>query len=48
MTNKTRVLYLLRFLKEQSDEGKAVTNSDIRQFFLSNGEKVTLPITDAL
>ena len=43
MTNKTRVLYLLRFLKEQSDEGKAVTNSDIRQFFLSNGEKVTLP-----
>lgn len=43
MTNKTRILYLLRFLKEQSDEGKAVTNSDIRQFFLSNGEKVTLP-----
>jgi predicted DNA-binding transcriptional regulator YafY len=43
MTNKTRVLYLLQYLKEQSDEGKAVTNTDIKNFFLSRGEKVTLP-----
>ena len=43
MTNKTRVLYLLQYMKEQSDEGKAVTNTDIKNFFLSRGEKVTLP-----
>ena len=43
MTNKTRVLHLLQYMKEQSDEGKAVTNTDIKNFFFSRGEKVTLP-----
>ena len=43
MTNKARILFLLQYMKDQSDEGKAVTNTDIRNFFLSRGEKVTLP-----
>ena len=43
MTNKTRVLFLLQYLKDHSDEGKAVTNIDIRNYFNSRKEKVSLP-----
>ncbi len=43
MTNKVRALFLLQYLKEESDEGKAVTNMDIRNYFRSQKEDVSLP-----
>ena len=33
MTNKARAMILLRYLKENSDENKAVTHPDIRKMF---------------
>ena len=43
MNNKLRVLALLQYLQEQTDEGKAITNSDIRHYFQAMGEDVSLP-----
>ena len=43
MNNKTRVLRLLQYLAENTDEGTAVTNSDIRAWFRSLGENTSLP-----
>lgn len=43
MTNKTRVLLLLGFLKEHTDEVREVNHKDIRAFFSGKGEKVSLP-----
>lgn len=43
MTNKERVLFLLQYLRDNTDEEKAVTHGDIRAMFAAAGEKVSTP-----
>lgn len=43
MESKLRILHFLRYLTENTDEGQAVTNSDIRAHYAALGEKVSMP-----
>ena len=43
MDTKERILVLLRYLQEHTDEDTAVSNSDLRQMFREIGESVSLP-----
>lgn len=43
MDTKDRILILLQYLKENTDEETAVSNSDIRKMFRDRGESISLP-----
>ena len=43
MDTKDRILILLQYLKENTDEETAVSNSDIRRMFRDRGESISLP-----
>lgn len=43
METKARILTLLQYLKDYTDEETAVSNSDIRNMFKTKGESVSLP-----
>ena len=43
MTGKARALFLLRYLQDHTDEGKAVTANEIMEAFVKAGEKISRP-----
>lgn len=43
MDTKERIIVLLEHLRENSDEGKAVSAADIRAMFRERGESVAAP-----
>ena len=43
MDTKERILTLLQFLKENTDEETAASNVSIRQMFKEKGESVSMP-----
>ena len=43
MTGKARALFLLRYLRDHTDEGKAVTANEIMEAFKEAGEKISRP-----
>ena len=43
MTGKARALFLLRYLRDHTDEGRAVTANEIMEAFRAAGEKVSRP-----
>ena len=43
MTGKARALFLLRYLQDHTDEGKAVTANEIMEAFEKAGEKISRP-----
>lgn len=43
MTGKARALFLLRYLRDHTDEGKAVTANEIMEAFRAAGEKISRP-----
>ena len=43
MDTKERILMLLQYLKDNTDEETAASNTDIRQMFKEKGESVSLP-----
>ncbi len=43
MTGKARALFLLRYLRDHTDEGKAVTAGEVLEAFKAAGEKISRP-----
>ena len=43
MDTKERILTLLQYLKDNTDEETAATNASIRQMFREKGESVSMP-----